>query len=346
MDGQKFDELIKQFCTTRLTRLSALRGLVAGVAATVTGSALIADDAEARKKGRGGAKAQDKKKGGGKKGGGKKGGDKKGGDKKGGDKKKGAGGQQTGGQQAQGDQPATNDGQVTAQAACNPVTHVLICHLAQGGTMYDTAPTVNRSAKRLPPIAATGPRLLGTVFARPQERPVRTSGTFQTCESISLDCNTATGFCAKDPGQCVVDSDCTPDKLPDDNNPCTVPHCTVTGGVGVCSHVPGNAGTVCRAKAGPCDVREVCDGTSADCPADQFEPSTTECRAKAGDCDVAEFCTGTSADCPPDGSTPARSAERRPDHATSGKSATAPGGLPGRSIRAEHHGVPCESRRL
>ena len=48
MDGQKFDELVKQFCTTRLTRWSALRGLVAGAAATVTGAAVLSDDAEAR----------------------------------------------------------------------------------------------------------------------------------------------------------------------------------------------------------------------------------------------------------------------------------------------------------
>ena len=33
MDGQKFDELIKQVCPTRLTRLSALRGLALGAAA-------------------------------------------------------------------------------------------------------------------------------------------------------------------------------------------------------------------------------------------------------------------------------------------------------------------------
>jgi hypothetical protein len=101
MDGQKFDELIKQFCTTRLTRWSALRGLVAGVATTVTGSALLSEDAEA-KKGRG-ARAENKKDGGGKdehKGrgaqaegkGGKKGGGKKSGGKKGAKKKGGQGG--------------------------------------------------------------------------------------------------------------------------------------------------------------------------------------------------------------------------------------------------------------
>src|SRR5687768_3721735 len=111
MDGQKFDELVKQFCTTRLTRLSALRGLVAGVAATVTGSTLIADDADA-KKGRGGAKAENKKKGrgaqdegkGGKKGGAKKGRGKKGGSKKKGDaKKKRSQNKGSGGQSSQGD---------------------------------------------------------------------------------------------------------------------------------------------------------------------------------------------------------------------------------------------------
>jgi hypothetical protein len=39
---------------------------------------------------------------------------------------------------------------------------------------------------------------------------------------------------------------------------------------------------------------------SNDCPADAFEPDTTECRGAAGDCDVAEFCTGSDADCPSD----------------------------------------------
>ena len=33
----------------------------------------------------------------------------------------------------------------------------------------------------------------------------------------------------------------------------------------------------CRAQAGSCDVEEVCDGQSADCPADQFEPDFTPC---------------------------------------------------------------------
>ena len=45
--------------------------------------------------------------------------------------------------------------------------------------------------------------------------------------------------------------------------------------------------------AGPCDVAESCTGTSVDCPANDFEPSTTVCRGAADVCDVAENCTGS-----------------------------------------------------
>ena len=38
MDGQKFDDLIREFCSTRLTRWSAIRGLVTGTAAAGHGS--------------------------------------------------------------------------------------------------------------------------------------------------------------------------------------------------------------------------------------------------------------------------------------------------------------------
>ncbi len=61
---------------------------------------------------------------------------------------------------------------------------------------------------------------------------------------------------------------------------------------------PKLSGTECRAAAGACDVAEVCDGVSNDCPTD--EKATTECRAAAGACDVAEVCDGVSNDCPTD----------------------------------------------
>ena len=47
MDGEKFDNLIRQICTTRLTRVSALRGLVAGAVAALTGATLASDDTDA-----------------------------------------------------------------------------------------------------------------------------------------------------------------------------------------------------------------------------------------------------------------------------------------------------------
>src|SRR5437867_9767689 len=83
----------------------------------------------------------------------------------------------------------------------------------------------------------------------------------------------------------------------DDGNPCTTDTCSA----GACSHAAGNAGTVCRASAGPCDVAETCTGASATCPANSFQSSSTVCRASAGPCDVAENCTGSSAACPADG---------------------------------------------
>src|SRR5262249_46550313 len=53
--------------------------------------------------------------------------------------------------------------------------------------------------------------------------------------------------------------------------------------------------------AGTCDVAESCDGLSVGCPADAFEPNTTECRPSSGAaCDPAEFCPGDGASCPPD----------------------------------------------
>ena len=60
------------------------------------------------------------------------------------------------------------------------------------------------------------------------------------------------------------------------------------------------ANTICRAAATHCDVAEACDGVSASCPADVFQPSTTVARNASGDCDTQEFCTGTSATIPTD----------------------------------------------
>lgn len=59
------------------------------------------------------------------------------------------------------------------------------------------------------------------------------------------------------------------------------------------------AGTICNdVVSGLCDTEDVCTGTSADC-----EPTFlagTECRAASGECDSPEFCSGGGPLCPPD----------------------------------------------
>jgi hypothetical protein len=50
MDGNTFDQLIKHLATTRVTRLTALRGLVVGAVAALTGLGLTADEVGAARK--------------------------------------------------------------------------------------------------------------------------------------------------------------------------------------------------------------------------------------------------------------------------------------------------------
>src|SRR5205823_5440611 len=123
-----------------------------------------------------------------------------------------------------------------------------------------------------------------------------TAGTL--CRGSAGECDTAE-VCSGAGPNCPADTKlaagttCT-----DDGNPCTVDQCDGTRIA--CQHPAGNAGAVCRAAAGVCDVAESCDGTSAACPADRFAPSTTQCRAPAGVCDSAELCPGNGPACPAD----------------------------------------------
>lgn len=71
-----------------------------------------------------------------------------------------------------------------------------------------------------------------------------------------------------------------------------VPTCVASGVVA--------AGTECREAAGPCDVAELCDGTSPECPGDAFQPIDFVCRAAAGTCDQVEVCDGATPACPAD----------------------------------------------
>jgi MYXO-CTERM domain-containing protein len=60
-----------------------------------------------------------------------------------------------------------------------------------------------------------------------------------------------------------------------------------------------DAGTVCRAEAGPCDVAESCDGSAPTCPADGFVEAGTACGFETGNaCDPTDTCDGTQAECP------------------------------------------------
>lgn len=60
------------------------------------------------------------------------------------------------------------------------------------------------------------------------------------------------------------------------------------------------AGSACRLAATPCDAAEVCDGASANCPADGPAVAGTTCRTSTGPCDPAEACDGSSFTCPTD----------------------------------------------
>ena len=67
-----------------------------------------------------------------------------------------------------------------------------------------------------------------------------------------------------------------------------------------CTLVPVDAGFVCRASAGECDIQETCDGQSLECPADVLMDASTVCRKAGGVCDIAEKCDGLSVACPED----------------------------------------------
>jgi uncharacterized delta-60 repeat protein len=152
------------------------------------------------------------------------------------------------------------------------------------------------------------------------------------CRSTSGECDVAE-TCSGSSPDCPADAHvadgiaCTPDTLP-----CSTDACSS----GACRHAPGNAGTICRAASGECDVAEACTGASPECPADATVLDGTvctsdarictadvcgegicthppgnagsTCRAAAGECDVAEQCDGTSATCPTDERAPAGTA--------------------------------------
>src|SRR2546425_3533165 len=80
----------------------------------------------------------------------------------------------------------------------------------------------------------------------------------------------------------------------DDGNVCTTDVCNGTSAT--CTHPAGNAGAVCRAAAGECDVAENCTGTSATCPTDAKQPAGTACTADTNPCTLDQ-CDGSNVTC-------------------------------------------------
>src|SRR5919201_4876196 len=116
------------------------------------------------------------------------------------------------------------------------------------------------------------------------------------CRAASGDCDlpeTCTGTsttCPADTGAVkAAGTACT-----DDGNPCTLDQCNGTSTT--CQHSPGNAGAVCRAAAGECDVVETCTGTSTTCPADAKKPAGTACTPDTNPCTLDQ-CNGTNVTC-------------------------------------------------
>ena len=66
----------------------------------------------------------------------------------------------------------------------------------------------------------------------------------------------------------------------DDSNACTVDSCNPT--TGACGIGLADAGTLCRAATGACDVAETCDGVELVCPDDVLAPAASVCRPAAG----------------------------------------------------------------
>jgi hypothetical protein len=144
------------------------------------------------------------------------------------------------------------------------------------------------------------------------------TGSSATCPADAFEPSTV--VCRPDAGECDLAENCTGSgaacpadakkangtACTDDGNPCSLDQCDGTNVT--CQHPAGNAGAICRTAAGVCDVAETCTGSSTVCPADAFEPTTTECRASAGECDPAESCPGTGPNCPADARDPSGTA--------------------------------------
>jgi hypothetical protein len=322
MDGEKFDDLIRQFCTTRLTRLSALRGLVAGAAAALTGATLASDDTDAKGKKRGNAQ-----RGGGKKGKAQRsGGNKKGGkgrnNKKGGKAKNKKGAANNEGQQD------TQAG-VTAQAraACNP-SQFPICHCEPvGGDEADKCQifcTAGSSGHDDHPFDCACGAPLDTVVECPEGSCpdlTRDSPCCPICPLAQPDCCFAVDEKGNEFGFCTdLDSDvencgacgnaCTPNACQqdpvcsggtcqftaiscDDSNACTIDNCDpVTG----CSHTDVDCDDDIFCTVDTCDATNGCSNTPDNSRCNDNVACTVDVCDPENDAADADGCTHTPDD--------------------------------------------------
>jgi alpha-tubulin suppressor-like RCC1 family protein len=105
-----------------------------------------------------------------------------------------------------------------------------------------------------------------------------------------LACSTAAGGTAD--GSCTALPAATP--CADDGNVCTQDLCDSAA---ICQHLPGNAGTQCRAATpGGCDLAAACDGSAAACPANTIKASGSSCTDDGNLC-TQDLCDGARPSC-------------------------------------------------
>src|SRR3989449_2559471 len=117
------------------------------------------------------------------------------------------------------------------------------------------------------------------------------NGVVDTGEQCDLGAANGSGSCCKmNCSFANAGAACT-----DDGNPCTLDQCSGTSST--CQHPAGNAGAVCRAAAGECDLAETCTGSSATCPTtDVKKASGIACTDDGNPCTL-DRCDGTSNAC-------------------------------------------------
>lgn len=203
-----------------------------------------------------------------------------------------------------------------SSAACPADTRVAAdteCRAASG--LCDRPEVCDGSSPACPAPGASGALASGTTCREPTGvcdlREV-CDGTSPTCPGdVFLSAGTS---CGGMPGTCVSVGTCNGTSggclgsamLPSGAvclaaslaNPCDIDD-LCDGSSTVCVPRFATADTVCNdLLTGVCDAPDLCTGTSADC-APTFL-SGTECRAASAPCDNAEVCSGSSPVCPPD----------------------------------------------